>query len=168
VITDLSAHPGSLVAAGEVVAHILGPGTRHIDVSMSAGDRPGAAFEVNGTPANLVTSGASVAADGARHDLLETDLRALVPGQVVAVHLSDGSPTGVLVPLTALVPVPPSGELVFVEVAPNRFVARPVTIAAESSDLARVAGLDANDRVVTRGAMSLRGETLRADLGTAD
>jgi membrane fusion protein, heavy metal efflux system len=122
-------------------------------------------------PARFVSRGAVVGPDGARRDRLEVDAAdaaLLPPGATVAVRLARATGRGVLVPVGALVPGA-GGDGVFVETAPGLFEQRTVRVAARFSGPARLAaGLRGGEKVVTRGAMALRGELLRSQLGEDD
>ena len=75
---------------------------------------------------------------------------------------------GLVLPESALVPGVRS-DLVFIEKSPDTFAPTPVRVATRFGVRVRIeSGLKSGDRIVTRGAMSLHGETRRAELGTAD
>ncbi len=174
-VVALDVHVGAVVEAGQVLARILRPGPRWIDVAVSPGEEPAQAYEVEvgsrWVPARLMSRGAVVAADGTRHDRLEVDAAqaaAVTPGATVAVRLARGGERGVVVPESALVPGA-GGDAVFVERAPGQFQLETVRVAARFAGRARLAsGLRADGKVVSRGAMALRGELLRSQLGEDD
>ena len=103
------------------------PGPRWIDVAVSPGEEPAAAYEVEiasrWAAARLLSRGAVVGPDGARHDRLEVDAAQatlLTPGATVAVRLARENDRGVVVPEGALVPGS-GGDGVFVETASGEF-----------------------------------------------
>lgn len=118
-------------------------------------------------PARLVARGGIVGVDGTRRDRLEVDTAqaaALLPGSTVSVRVGVGETRGVLVPESALVPGA-GADLVFVETSAGVYAPRSVRVAARFCGKARLAtGVAAGTRIVTRGAMSLRGESLRSEL----
>ena len=173
-VSALDAEVGALVNKGDVLAEIVREGPIWIDVSVPPEDPIGAQYEVT-TPsgpiaARLLMRGRVTDADGTRHDRLIVDAPqsvALRPGSSVSVQVARASVRGVVLPESALVPGIES-DTVFVETSPGVFAARPVRIAARYGGKVRLAsGLNAGDRVVTRGAMALQGETVRAQLRPA-
>jgi hypothetical protein len=171
-IATLDAPVGAVLEPGRVIARILVGGPRFVDVAVPPADPLGAAYEVEAGGvwhlARLVSKGAVVADDGARHDRLEVAAQDALPGATVAVRVAAGSPPGVVVPESALVPGV-DADTVWVETARGRFVQRPVVVATRFGGRARIAsGLAAGAAVVVRGAMSLRGESLRADLSSEE
>ena len=174
-VVALDVDVGAVVEQGHVIARILRPGPRWIDLAVSPAEEPAAAYEVEiasrWVPARLVSRGAVVGPDGTRHDRLQVDAdRAaqVTPGATAAVRLARAGERGVVVSEGALVPGA-GGDGVFVETGPGRFQLKTVRVAARFGGRARVAsGLEAGDRVVTRGAMALRGELLRSQLGEDD
>lgn len=170
-LVALDASLGALVHAGDVVARILRPGPRWVDVATSADDPTGDGYEVAAgpawVPAHLLARGAVVEDDGTRRDRLvveATEAVPLLPGATVPVRVARGAPRGTVVLEAALVP-DVGGDVVYVEVRPNLFAVRAVEVAARFRGRARLAaGLRAGERVVTVGAMALRGESLRGAL----
>lgn len=162
---------GAVVRPGDVLARVLRGGSRWVDVSVSPDDPVGASYEVQVgggfIPARLVTRGSFVGPGGTRRDRLEVDAAqaaALLPGATISVRVGVGESSGVLVPESALVPGVGS-DVVYVETAPGIFAPHAVRVAARFGGRARLAsGLAAGTRVVTQGAMSLRGESLRSEL----
>jgi cobalt-zinc-cadmium efflux system membrane fusion protein len=174
VVAALNVDVGALVNKGDVLAEIVREGPIWIDVSVPPDDPIGAQYEVT-TPsgpiaARLLARGRVTDADGSRHDRLIVDAPqsiALRPGSSVSVQVARASVRGVVLPESALVPGVES-DTVFVETAPGVFAARPVRVAARYGGKVRlVSGLNAGDRVVTQGAMALRGESVRAQLRPA-
>lgn len=172
-VVVLDAPLGAMVGPGDVVARILEAGPMWIDVAVSPDEPAGDRYEVDvgatWAPAHLISRGAVVEADGTRSDRLEIEARAgyLLPGATVSVRVAHGGPIGVIVPERALVPAG-GVELVYVETSAGVFAPRLVQVAARFGGQVRLsAGLRVGDRVVVTGAMSLRGESLRAELRTA-
>ena len=170
-LVSLELSLGRVVQAGDVVARIVRPGPRWVDVRVPPAERAGSEYEVlagdDSVPARLVARGGVVEKDGVRHDRIEIDAAAsagLIPGQVVSVRVALGAGRGIVLPAEAVVPGP-AGDAVFVEVTPGVFASRAVEVAARLGGRVRLSsGIQAGEQVVTRGAMSLRGETLRSQL----
>lgn len=169
-VVALDAALGAVVGPGDVLVRILTPGPLWVEVQMPPDEPPGDRYEVaTGTawvPARLVARGALVGAEGTRTDRLEVataDAAALLPGATVEVRVGHGTTPRVVVPETAIVPAA-GADVVYVETAEGLFVPRPVRVVARSDSKAGVTGVTAGDRVVVTGAMSLRGESLRAEL----
>lgn len=170
-LVALDASLGAMVRAGDVVARILQAGPRWVDVATAPDEPTGDGYEVAAGPAwvsaRLLARGAIVEDDGTRRDRLVVDAVGavpLLPGATVAVRVAHGAPRGTVVPEAALVP-DAGGDVVYVEVRPNLFAARAVRVAARFHGRARLAaGLHDGERVVTVGAMALRGESLRGAL----
>lgn len=169
-VVSLEAQVGALVREGEVVARIRRSAALWVDVAMQPDEPVGEGYEIvvagARVKAHLLARGAVVGDDGARQDRLELDaeLPALLPGATVAVQVARELVTGIVVPEAALV-AGAQGDLVYLEIAPGSFAPRAVQIAARSGGRARLAsGLRPRERVVVQGAMSLRGESIRADL----
>jgi biotin carboxyl carrier protein len=162
---------GTIVRSGEVLAAILRPGPRWIDVSVSPDEPTGDRYEVvtsaSTVPAHLLARGRITETDGSRHDrLLVAPAQAgdLVPGAAVSVHVGRGASRGIVLPESAVVAGIES-DTVFVETSPGIFVARPVRIDARFGGLVRLAsGVTPGEHVVTQGAMALQGERVRAQL----
>lgn len=100
--------------------------------------------------------------------------RALKPGMFAAVSLrGDGASTvqALTIPATAVV-TDGAARYVFVEVGPRTYERRPVELASgivagagtAGSRVSVVSGLDADDRVVIRGAFTLKSELAKATL----
>lgn len=174
-LVALNANVGAVVQPGDVLARILRAGPRWIDVALPPDDPSGVAYEVQAGDAwlvaRLLARGALVDADGARHDRIEVPAEhaaALLPGSTVAVRVARDTARGVVVAATSIVPGVGS-DLVYVEASHGVFAARPVHVAARFDGRARLSdGLAAGELVVTRGAMALRGEAMRAQLGGAE
>lgn len=173
IVALVDAPVGIAVSAGSVLARILTPGPRWIDLAVAPDDPTGDAngYEVQaGTrwlPARLIARGVVVEEDGARHDRLElasTEAGAVLPGETVPVRVAAGAARGVLVPEQAVVPGA-GGELLFVETAEGVFAPRPARVAARFGGQVRLlSGVQSGDKVVVRGALNLRGEAVRAEL----
>ncbi len=164
VVAELQSGAGALVEQGAVVARIVKPGPRWIDLAVPPGDAAGDAYAVRGIDATidatLLSRGLVVQADGTRRDRLEVPpdaAGALLPGATVAVEVRRDV-AGVVVPARAVVRRARE-RLVFVEVAAGRFAPRKVHVAA-SDELRAViySGLSSGDAVVARGAAALLGE----------
>ena len=170
-VVTLNVAVGAVVQQGDLLVRVLHAGPRFVDVSVPPDAPMGNAYEIEvggrWLPARLAAPGAITEEDGTRHDRLEVaaaEAVALLSGQSVAVRVAYGAGRGVVVPLSAIVPGVHS-DLVFVEVAPNTFVSRPVRIAARLNGKVRIAsGIQPGDKVVTCGAMALDGETRRSEL----
>ena len=175
VLVSLNVNVGGVAQAGDVLARVLKAGPRWVDVSVPPDDPPGQAYEIlvgtTAIPARAVSQGAVVEDDGTRHDRLEVEAAhaaKLVPGQFIRVQVARGPLHGVVVPESAIVPGVGS-DSVFVETSPGTFAPRPVRIGARFGGKCRIAeGLKPGENVVTRGAMSLHGETKRGDLAVDD
>lgn len=173
-VAALNAEVGSLVNKGDVLAEIVREGPIWIDVSVPPDDPIGVQYEVTTRSgpiaARLLVRGRVTDADGTRHDRLVVDApqsAALRPGSSVSVQVARGIARGVVLSESALVPGVES-DTVFVETSAGVFAARPVRVAARYGGRVRLAsGLSPGDRVVTQGAMALRGESVRAQLRPA-
>lgn len=173
VLASLEARLGQSVAAGQVVARVVRPGPRWVDLPVAEGDPSGDGYEIASgagwLPAKLLSRGAIVEPDGNRHDLLLADGAASVlPGAVVNVRVARGAESGIVLPETALVPGIGT-DTVYVEGPAGTFVPRRVGIAARFGGKVRVSsGLKPGEPVVTQGAMALHGEALRSQLRAQD
>jgi RND family efflux transporter MFP subunit len=174
-LVSLDVYLGAVVHPGDVLARVLKKGPRWIDLSVSPDEPAGSGYEVQagGTwvSARLVAQGGVVDTDGTRRDRLEAEASqavALLPGATVSVRVALGEIRGVLVPETSLVPGV-GGDLVYVESTPGVFAPRSVRVAARFGGRARLAaGLAPGLRIVTQGAMALRGVSLRMELGHSE
>jgi multidrug efflux pump subunit AcrA (membrane-fusion protein) len=172
VVVTLNASMGAGVNQGDVIARVVKSGPQLVDVAVAPSEVTGTAYEVQigdqWLPARLIAAGGRVE-DGMRSDRLSIEggqARAL-PGATVPVRVARQVATGVVVPESAIVPVP-GGELVFVEVE-QRFAPRLVTLAARFGGKVRLAsGVTIGEPVVVAGAMGLRGETLRFALNQTE
>lgn len=170
-IVSLTTVVGAVVQPGETLATILLPGPRWIDVSVPTDDPSGTAYQVatpgaTWTSARWLARGALVEDDGTRHDRLEVSEHTalLLPGATVAVRVVREQAHGVVLPDAALVPGI-GGDIAYIETAPGVFAPRSVQVAARLGTQVRLAaGIEAGERVVTQGAMALRGESLRSAL----
>jgi cobalt-zinc-cadmium efflux system membrane fusion protein len=167
-VAELKATMGEPVRRGDPLATILTAGGRVIDVGVAPGEPPTASYAVEigsaWVPASLIGSARVASADGLRHDLIAVPPAGatLVPGTSVTVRIGTGDVGGVTLPATAVVPTP-SGDLVFVELAPGKYRPRTVHVIDRSADSVRIdAGIAAGERVVTTGAMELWGEVAKA------
>jgi RND family efflux transporter MFP subunit len=175
IVASIDAPVGALVAAGTVLARILKPGPLWIDVDVLPDEAVGERYEVGVggafIPARLLARGSVVGDDGFRHDRLEVDAAlapGLLPGAIAQVRVGRGGDSGVVVPEAALVSSA-SGEAVFVEHSPGRYVHRAVRVTRRFAGEAQIeAGLAVGERVVVRGAQALRGESLRNELQERD
>jgi len=173
VIAILSTETGSLVRQGTVVARIVRPGPRWIDLAVPPGDPVGSAYRVKGvsaeSEARLLSRGSIVMPDGTRQDRLLTVADAsanLPPGATVAVEVLHET-RGLLISARAIVRRDRQ-RLVFVEEHDGHFAPRVVEIGAREGGQAVVTtGLLADDRVVTRGAASLLGELTNGHVAEA-
>jgi cobalt-zinc-cadmium efflux system membrane fusion protein len=171
-VVMLNAPVGAVVVSAEVLARIIRPGPRWVDVAVPPEEPQGERYEVASAqtwmPARLVARGAVVEADGTRHDRIEVEgpaAAALVPGAAIPVRVARGPLRGVVLPESALVPGL-GAEIVYVELKAGTFAPRLVEVAARFDGRARLkSGLKAGEGVVTRGAMALRGEAFRSQLG---
>jgi RND family efflux transporter MFP subunit len=174
VVASLATDTGALVGQGTVIARIVQPGPRWIDLAVPPGDPVGAAYRVEGVTgsvsARLLSRGVVVQSDGTRRDRLEAPPEAaadLPPGAIVAVEVR--YPThGVVVPARAVVRRG-SGSVVFVQLRDGRYRARSVKVGARDATRSAItSGLAAGDRVVSRGAWALLGVLARAPPGAGD
>ena len=174
-LVSVNVNVGGVAQAGDVLARILKPGPRWVDVAVPPDDPSGEAYEIlagkDEVAARVVSQGAIVEDDGTRHDRLEVDAAhaaRLVPGQFVRVRVASGATRGIVIPESAIVPGFPS-DVVFVETSAGTYAPRPVRVGARFGGKVRTLdGLMAGEKVVTRGAMSLHGELLRGDLTPGD
>ncbi len=170
-LIDLDVTLGAVVQPGDILARVLRGGARWVDIAVAPDDTAGSSYEVQindgWVPAQLVARGGFVGPQGTRRDRLEItgpQAQALLPGATVAVRVVVGASTGILVPESALV-AGVGNDIVYVETSPGIFTPRPVHVAARFGGQARLTnGLVVGTRVVVQGAMSLRGESLRAEL----
>lgn len=168
-VVRLRTDVGAPVKSGDMVADVLGEGARAVDVAVPSSLGPGSGYEVQAgkdwVAAKLLFAGGTVEADGARHVLLEVeDEAALLPGATTAVRVALGSAEGLVLPESAVVPVP-GGERVYVRVAADTFRPVMVHVAARLGGKVRIdSGVKESDPVVSAGAMALRGEELRSQL----
>ena len=174
-VVTLNASLGAAVQQGDLLVRLLRPGPRWVEVSVAPSEPPSERYEVEvGSTwirGRLVAQGAVVEDDGTRHDRIEVggaDALRLVPGQTVSIRVARGAQRGVLLPESALVPGVQT-DLVYIESAAGHYTTRPVKVAARFGGQIRVAsGVQAGERVVVRGAMSLLGETRRTELPQAE
>lgn len=169
-VVALDAPIGAVVGPGDVLMRILTPGPLWVDVQVPPDEPPGDRYEVGSgsswVPARFVARGGLVGADGTRTDRLEVEAAqsaALLPGATVSVRIAHGATRRVVVPEDAIVPAA-GADVVYVETGDGALSPRPVRVVARSDGRVGVTGLSPGDRVVVRGAMSLRGESLRAEL----
>jgi membrane fusion protein, multidrug efflux system len=168
-VASLDVEAGATVRQGAHLATVLGAGGgRRLDVGLAPGSPPASSFAVEvdsrWLPAKRIGGSAVVGADGLRHLLLELPAAAssLDPGATVLVRLQSGDTRGLALPAAAIVPTA-DGEVVFVVERPGRYRLRRVHVSqrgAEEVSLDR--GLRAGEQVVTRGAMELWGEVVKA------
>ncbi len=170
-IAALNAVVGTVVKPGDLVARVIQPGPRWIDLAVPPDDDPGERYEAERSdhrwvPARLLATG-TVVEDGARRDRLEVDTQdaeRLMPGAAISVRVGRGAVKGIVVPDDALVPGV-SADVLYVETAPKTYAPRSVVVAARFGGKSRLAsGLKPGDRIVIKGAMALRGESLRSEL----
>lgn len=170
-LAELHAAAGSVVHQGDMLARIVRPGARFVDLPVSANETSGDRYSVFAgdawVPARLRSRGAAVDADGFRHDRVELSGPAaatLLPGSTIAVRVSRGAVAGIIIPDTALVPTS-HGDLVYIQRGPDTFQPRAVHVAERSDSTVRVdQGLVVGDAIVVRGAMGLYGESVRSAL----
>jgi RND family efflux transporter MFP subunit len=161
---------GSVVHQGDVLARIVRPGERFIDLPVGANEPAGHGYSVLavGTwiPARLAARGAMIDADGFRHDRIVVPSApvSLLPGAAVSVRVSRGAARGLVVPDSAIIPTS-RGDLVYVQKTPDTFQQRVVHVAERAEAYARVdQGLAPGEVVVVRGVMGLYGESVRSAL----
>jgi biotin carboxyl carrier protein len=169
-VVSLDARVGSVVHEGEVLAVIRRTAALWVDVAMRPDEPVGERYEVligeQRVRARLIARGAVVGDDGARLDRLELEAEqpSLLPGASVAVEVARDLTRGVVIPEAAVI-TGPQGDLVYVEVAPSSFAPERVQVDARFGGKVRLAaGFAPGRSVVVQGAMSLRGESIRADL----
>lgn len=167
VIGALETEDGLTVRQGEGMLTVLGEGGRRIDVGVVPGSPPATSWRVQvgseWVPAKHIGSGGLIGADGLRHELLEAPAgTALEPGATVLVRIGAGEARGVVLPASAVVPVA-GGEMAFVEEESGRYLPRRLQVTERGPDRVVVAsGVEAGERVVSRGAMELWGEMVKA------
>jgi RND family efflux transporter MFP subunit len=174
-VSTLNATVGAVVQQGDLLIRLMKPGPRWVDIAVPPNEPAGDSYEVTAgdawMPSRIIAPGTVVEADGLRRDRLQVDepsAAKLLSGQVVSVRIAHGQAHGLVLPESALVPGVQT-DLVFIETSPDTFAPTPVRVTTRFGGRVRVAsGLKVGDRIVTRGAMSLHGETRRAELGTAD
>lgn len=169
-VVSVEVSVGALVHAGDVLARVLQPGPRWIDLAVEPGEPAGDAYAVQvagrSLPARQLAVGAVVGPDGMRRDRIEVAEggESLAPGAVVEVQVHRGDDRGIVLPASAVVATP-AGSVVYVEIKPGVFAAKPVVVVARAGDRVRVTGaLVAGEPVAARGVMGLHGETLRSAL----
>ena len=170
-VVMLETNLGGVVQQGATVARILRSNSRWVDVSVPPEEPVGTSFEVQAGEqwirATLLSSGAVAQDDGTRTDRLLVDEKAgaaLLPGAAVAVRVARTPGNGIVLPETALVPGAGS-DAVYVETSAGVFAPRLVRVAARFNGSCRLAGgVAVGEKVVVKGAMALRGESLRAQL----
>jgi len=174
VVASLETDTGALVDQGAVIARIVQPGPRWIDLAVPPGDPVSGAYRVKSmagsVSAKLLSRGALVEPDGTRRDRLEAPQEAaatLPPGAIVAVEVRH--PThGVLVPTRAVVRRG-TGSVVFVQASEGRYAVRTVQVGGRDAEEVVVSsGLVAGARVVSRGAWALLGVLARAPPESGD
>lgn len=174
VVASLRTDTGALVDQGAVIARIVRPGPRWIDLAVPPGDPVGATYEVKGVggsvPAKLLSRGVVVQPDGTRRDRLEappTAAAKLPPGATVAVEVRHPE-RGILVPASAVVRRG-KGSVVFVRLSTGRYAVHTVHVAARAAAKVIVgSGLAAGERVVSRGGWALSGVLDRSVRGGGD
>ncbi len=171
-VVRLASDTGSLVEQGAVLARLVDPGPRWINLAVPPGDPIGSGYRVHGVServsAKLLSRGQTIGTDGTRTDRLQARAdasRQLPPGATLAVDvLHDAS--GVIVPIDAVVRRGHQ-HLVFVQVDDDHFAPHEVELGARDRDRVIVrSGLSAGARVVSRGAAALLGELGRANIAT--
>lgn len=170
-LAEVHATAGSVVHQGDVLARIVRPGERFIDLPVGGNEPPGDAYAVLAAgvwlPARLVSRGAAIDEDGFRHDRVAVQGAAattLLPGSTISVRISRGASTGIIVPDSAIIPTS-HGDLVYVQRTPDTFQSRVVHVAERADAFVRVdQGLAPGDVIVVRGVMGLYGESVRSAL----
>ncbi len=174
VVITLDAPVGAAVDQGATIARIVRPGQELVDVNVAPEEAAGIGYEVQAgsawLPARLVAKGGSVE-EGTRRDRLAIASElpvGLLPGATVSVRVARAVARGVVVPESAVIPVP-GGDLVYVETDPNVFASRSIVVSSRFGGKALLAsGLKAGEKIVVQGAMGLRGESLRSSLRQAE
>lgn len=168
VVASLATDTGALVNQGTVIARIVQPGPRWIDVAVPPDDAVGTSYRVKGmsrsVSASLLSRGVVIQPDGTRRDRLQAPPDAagdLPPGATVAVKVAHET-HGVVVPIGAVVRRG-SGSVVFVQQKDGSYLARAVGVGARGTkQVALTSGIAAGDRVVSRGGWALLGVLDRA------
>jgi hypothetical protein len=159
----IASNVGALIQQGDVLARILRPGPRWIDVAAAPGDEIGTTYQVR-TPVGsvggrLLGQGALVQPDGTRQDRVEVaapDSGHLLPGATVAVEVSR-EVAGVTLPEDAVV-LRGAQPVVFIEAAEGCYAAREIKPGPREAGQVLVTGVQPGERIVTRGALALLGE----------
>jgi len=163
-IVQIETSVGRLLAQGQMVARIVRPGVRWIDLSVPPDDTPGDAYRIDvdrgHIPARFVARGRLVT-NGMRTDRIEVESSPptlpLAPGRMVAVEVRQEL-SGIVVPLTAIVRRR-RGRVVFVEVHPGLYQPHQVKLAGTDPSRAVLTNGDfAGKRIVAQGAVELLGE----------
>lgn len=170
-LAEVHATSGSVVHQGDVLARIVRPGERFIDLPVGGNEPPGDAYAVLAAgvwlPARLVSRGAAIDSDGFRHDRVAVQGAAattLLPGSSISVRISRGASSGIIVPDSAIIPTS-HGDLVYVQRSPDIFQSRVVHVAERTDSFVRIdQGLAPGDVIVVRGVMGLYGESVRSAL----
>jgi len=168
MVVELRGEVGSRLEPGGLVARILSPGPRWLDLAMSAYEAVGTAYRVRAPAgplaAQLLSKGSLVGEGGVRQDrlLVPTAAQAgLLPGSVLAVEVMHEVP-GLLLPESAVVRKG-AETLVFEEVKAGMFQPRGVQVRGVRSGVvvlppARAGGMAPGARVVSVGASALLNE----------
>lgn len=179
-VTELMVQPGSLVNAGDrtmkqfvvvgkAIARMVAANTPHwlegyVYPSQRALLQPGMPVQISlpdGTrlerPIAQVLSVVDPATQRARFLLdLGRNSGGLAVGQTVNITLQLGKSTGIWVPRQAVL-----GQgikpVVYVQIAPGRYLRKPVVVLDETAAMLQVEGVDAGAKVVMAGKMMLEG-----------
>jgi len=169
-LAEVHATSGSAVHQGDVLARIVRPGDRFIDLPIGANEPVGDTYAVLAAglwlPARLVSRGVAIDPDGFRHDRVAVQGAAttLLPGSTISVRISRGASIGIIVPDSAIVPSS-RGDLVYVQRTSDSFQSRLVHVAERTDTSARIdQGLAPGEIIVVRGVMGLYGESVRSAL----
>lgn len=170
-LAEVHATSGSAVHRGDLLARIVRPGDRFVDLPVGANEPVGDRYAVLAAgvwlPARFVSRGAAIEPDGFRHDRVAIQGAAattLLPGSMISVRVSRGASTGIIVPDSAVVPTS-RGDLVYVQRTPDTFQARVVHVAERTKTSVRIdQGLAPGEIIVVRGVMGLYGESIRSAL----
>lgn len=165
VVLEQSAQLGQRIEAGTPVYRIgrLSPLwiEAQVPLTMAATLRPGSAARLvaQGIEGKVIAVGRAI--DPASQSVsvrveIVAGSEQLTPGQMVEVELAAGAGQGVVIPAAAV--IRQAGQpRVFVQDAAGALAARPVNLLGEGGGTVRVSGLQAGEKIVVRGASSLKG-----------
>ncbi|NOZ87268.1 MAG: HlyD family efflux transporter periplasmic adaptor subunit [Deltaproteobacteria bacterium] len=162
-IVEIKARIGALLKQGQVVAQIVTPGPRFIDLGVPPDDPTGDAYLVETAgrhfTGELLARGSFIV-NGMRTDRIRIrtgDMPSLSPGRIVPVQVRHEL-SGIVVPLMSVVRLH-MDRIVFIEIHPGLYKPQKVVLSGNNGSLAVVSrGVAPGEHVVVQGAASLLGE----------